>query len=130
MHIIVLEHHKITLCPHRSFSSNTQEIQPSCKYQTLLSSLLFIIQFSQPLQNFLPKLKAHLLPHIKALLHQNAVAHDDGMPSTITDPTEHADHDRIFFQLDRMYKHALLRVNYTTYDVRRAQDVINPNTHC
>lgn len=30
-----------------------------------------------------------------------------------------------------MYTHNTLRVNYTTYDVRRAQDIINPKTsHC
>ena len=27
-----------------------------------------------------------------------------------------------------MYKHQLLRINYTTYDVRRSQDIINPST--
>jgi hypothetical protein len=27
-----------------------------------------------------------------------------------------------------MYKHSLMHLNYTTYDVRRAQDVINPLT--
>jgi hypothetical protein len=27
-----------------------------------------------------------------------------------------------------MYQHHLLRVNYTTYDVRRSQDLINPST--
>lgn len=32
---------------------------------------------------------------------------------------------------DRLYHHSTARVNYTTYDVRRAQDVINPQTsHC
>src|SRR5262245_58580215 len=30
-----------------------------------------------------------------------------------------------------MYQHQVMRVNYTTYDVRREEDVINPNTdHC
>src|ERR1700733_12678371 len=29
---------------------------------------------------------------------------------------------------DRMYSHRILRINYTTYDIRRAQDVINPGT--
>jgi hypothetical protein len=30
-----------------------------------------------------------------------------------------------------MYLHNILRINYTTYDVRRKQDTINPNTtHC
>jgi hypothetical protein len=36
--------------------------------------------------------------------------------------------DSIHFQNDRMYRHHLARFNYTTYDVRRAQDVINPTT--
>jgi hypothetical protein len=30
-----------------------------------------------------------------------------------------------------MYQHKLIRFNYTTYDIRRAQDVVNPRTsHC
>jgi hypothetical protein len=39
--------------------------------------------------------------------------------------------DGIHFKADRMYRHNVMRINYTTYDVRRAQDAINPNTnHC
>jgi hypothetical protein len=34
----------------------------------------------------------------------------------------------IHFKGDRMYRHNIFRLNYTTYDVRRAQDTINPNT--
>lgn len=37
----------------------------------------------------------------------------------------------VLFKHDRIYQHKVFRVNYTTYDVRRAQDVINPDTpHC
>jgi len=36
--------------------------------------------------------------------------------------------NRIFFKSDQMYRHHLARFNYTTYDIRRSQDVINPNT--
>lgn len=32
----------------------------------------------------------------------------------------------IKFQHDCIYKHAFLHINYTTYDVRRDQDIINP----
>ena len=28
-----------------------------------------------------------------------------------------------------MYKHAIIRINYMTYDLRRAQDSINVRTH-
>jgi hypothetical protein len=31
---------------------------------------------------------------------------------------------------DRIYRHKVLRVNYTTYNVRRDQDSLNPRTHC
>jgi hypothetical protein len=34
----------------------------------------------------------------------------------------------ILIRNDRMYQHKLIRFNYTTYDVRRAQDVVNPTT--
>ena len=38
------------------------------------------------------------------------------------------DHCHVLFKSGRMYQHQLLRINYTTYDVRRSQDIINPNT--
>lgn len=39
------------------------------------------------------------------------------------------DASRVFFQQDRLYSHNILRINYTTYDVRRAQDTISPKTN-
>jgi hypothetical protein len=36
---------------------------------------------------------------------------------------------RVTFCNDAIYRHKVLRVNYTTYDVRRAQDSLNPRTH-
>jgi hypothetical protein len=30
---------------------------------------------------------------------------------------------------DRIYRHKVLRVNYTTYNIRRDQDSLNPRTH-
>jgi hypothetical protein len=40
-------------------------------------------------------------------------------------------HNSIFFKRNQIYHHNLAKFNYTTYDVRRAQDVINPKTsHC
>jgi alpha-D-ribose 1-methylphosphonate 5-triphosphate synthase subunit PhnL len=38
---------------------------------------------------------------------------------------------RIVIQRHTIYRHKVLRVNYTTYDMRREQDSINPRTtHC
>ena len=35
----------------------------------------------------------------------------------------------ISFVQNRIYRHKVLRVNYTTYDLHRAQDALNPRTH-
>jgi hypothetical protein len=37
---------------------------------------------------------------------------------------------KLILQNDRIYSHATLRINYTSYDVRRQQDVVNPRTPC
>ena len=37
--------------------------------------------------------------------------------------------DRVIFLHNRLYRHKVLRVNYTTYDMRRDQDSVNPRTH-
>ncbi|KAG2339571.1 hypothetical protein BDR05DRAFT_891592, partial [Suillus weaverae] len=64
------------------------------------------------IKDFLPRLKEHILNCLK--------------PET---PSEQ--HNSILFKRNRIYHHNLARFNYTTYDVRRAQDVINPRTpHC
>lgn len=36
--------------------------------------------------------------------------------------------EQLFFKNDRIYKHRLIHINYTTYDVRREEHVINPRT--
>ncbi|THH12931.1 hypothetical protein EUX98_g9774 [Antrodiella citrinella] len=70
------------------------------------------------MQEFLPQLKNHLLARVLGRSF---------------DGDEHAfsDMDRSYlrFRNERMYFHQTLRVNYTTYDMRRDQDVINPRTH-
>lgn len=89
-------------------------------------------------QNFLPKLKAHLLPRVKAALEKEL--HSDG-PSRNMDIPIGSTHttsalieddieglDQLYFKNDRIYKHRLIRINYTTYDIRRAEHVVNPRT--
>ena len=36
----------------------------------------------------------------------------------------------IFLKSDRIYEHNIVKINYTTYDLRRDQDVLNSNTQC
>lgn len=44
------------------------------------------------------------------------------------DSLQPVDIQTIFFQSNVMYQHNIIQVNYTTYDVRRAQDTVNPKT--
>ncbi|KAF7974005.1 hypothetical protein HWV62_13627 [Athelia sp. TMB] len=67
------------------------------------------------LKDFRPKLQEHLLSRI--------LADDDGLNKETTQSS--GGRNRIIFKRNRIYRHSLLRVNYTTYDVRRDQDTIN-----
>ncbi|KAI0750001.1 hypothetical protein C8Q80DRAFT_1353357 [Daedaleopsis nitida] len=40
-----------------------------------------------------------------------------------------SDRSRLVIHHGHMYPHQILRLNYTTYDLRRSQDIINPRTH-
>ncbi|KAI0362804.1 hypothetical protein OH77DRAFT_89642 [Trametes cingulata] len=73
-------------------------------------------------KDFMHRLKEHLLRRL------------DRTPGSL-EPSDIAitdDHQRAFhFEHDRMYRHQTMRVNYTTYDVRRGQDIIHVGTdHC
>ena len=52
----------------------------------------------------------------------------DAFPSHAGNGSSVPELDKLFFKNDCLYKHNVMRINYTTYDVRRAQDIINPNT--
>ncbi|KAG2742745.1 hypothetical protein P692DRAFT_20879278 [Suillus brevipes Sb2] len=85
------------------------------KYPTHIGSYLRSLQGDSAIINFFPKLKSHLLCRVN--MSKDSI-------------NEH-DTNTIIIKDDRMYRHNIARINYTTYDVRRAQDVINPRTpHC
>lgn len=78
---------------------------------------------SEFIQNYLPKLKKHLAERILANVSEN-------QSNITTDEIETAV-SSVLFKHDRIYDHKIFRINYTTYDARRAQDVVNPDTpHC
>jgi hypothetical protein len=64
---------------------------------------------------FIPRLKDHLLTRLLGKEY-------DGDEQEYTD-TERND---VIIQDNRLYIHRTLRVNYTSYDLRRQQDIINP----
>ncbi|KAG6909309.1 hypothetical protein DXG01_001108 [Tephrocybe rancida] len=68
-----------------------------------------------------PCMVNHLLPRLKSKLK---IPHDPSIPPDPRSPNG----ETVFYKADALYQHNILRVNYTTYDVRRAQDVLNPRT--
>lgn len=84
----------------------------------------------------MPNLKDHILPRIKKLLSEtssssNTQSGQVGLSLVEESSTTLEDRNSVLFKNDCMYSHHLGRFNYTTYDARRAQDVINPDTsHC
>ncbi|OSD02519.1 hypothetical protein PYCCODRAFT_1477774 [Trametes coccinea BRFM310] len=80
-----------------------------------LSSWLTHYKQDSAIKNFIPLLRAHVFGRL-----MDRHDHDDFTPEEL---------DRVHIESDRIYRHKVLRVNYTTYDMRRAQDVINPRTH-
>ncbi|KAG6904162.1 hypothetical protein DXG01_012165, partial [Tephrocybe rancida] len=83
--------------------------------------------FGDPaVQGFIPKLKKHLLPRVQALLAQEPSHADLSAPTNGQD-----DWQSILLRQERIYRHNIMRVHYTSYDVRRGADVIHVKTsHC
>ncbi|KAJ3526412.1 hypothetical protein NMY22_g10174 [Coprinellus aureogranulatus] len=67
-------------------------------------------------KNFVPDLKTHILARLLGRLHEG----DSVVFTTI-------ELEQVIICNHLIYRHLVLRVNYTTYDLRRAQDSINPN---
>ncbi|KAI0737525.1 hypothetical protein C8Q80DRAFT_1115077 [Daedaleopsis nitida] len=69
-------------------------------------------------KDFLPLLLTHVYQRLATL-----EGHECAQPPTRTELA------RIRIDHNRMYIHKIIRVNYTSYDMRRQQDSINPRTH-
>ncbi|KIM78572.1 hypothetical protein PILCRDRAFT_11038 [Piloderma croceum F 1598] len=79
------------------------------------------------IKNFLPKLKQHLLARILSLLRSEDPQCHDG----VLQDQNNCDPNSVIVKHDRLYRHKLICINYTTYDIRRSQDTVNWSTsHC
>ena len=98
----------------------------------LVAGLIVITYY----EHFILKLRAHILPRI-AVVHQETDPHAT-LDSAVLDllhvsnetmlqsPPSQLNH--VLFKGDRIYRHRLLRVNYTTYDLQWEFNSINPRT--
>ena len=88
---------------------------PALKARFAHPSLLRAIMISK-IQNFYNSLKDHLL------LRLSGKEYDDETEFTTVD------RDTIIIRNNKLYRHKTCRFNFTTYDVRRSQDSVNPST--
>ncbi|KAJ7144085.1 hypothetical protein C8R44DRAFT_602076, partial [Mycena epipterygia] len=93
-------------------------ISPSRNHHFHLTTWLAENAEDPAVKDFLPRLQDHLLGQLS---HPNWSAEDEQFS-----PQECW---RLLIHDDRIYCHKVLRVNYTSYDVRREQDSMNPRTH-
>src|SRR5271168_1028388 len=79
-------------------------------------------------QNFLPKLRAHLLPRIQAVLEGEVKTRPELSTAVNMFPPrlDDATHNFVFFKHESLYQHKTIRVNYTTYDMQRGTDIVKP----
>ncbi|KIL62147.1 hypothetical protein M378DRAFT_13086 [Amanita muscaria Koide BX008] len=70
------------------------------------------------LKNFILRLKTHILVRLRNLQY-------NGDEYQFTDD----ELNDIIILDDTLYRHKVLRINYTTYDLRRDQDSVNPRNH-
>lgn len=70
------------------------------------------------------------MPRIRTIHSEESdLAHRPLSPNFQSDTA--TDINQLILKGNRFYRHNLFRINYTTYDVRRAQDTVNPRTeHC
>lgn len=89
---------------------------------------MFILSTSALLtskQNFVSKLKRHLYLRFQRRRSQDL---DSGGGSGANETPVSNEANTIVFQGQRIFRHKLLYLNYTTYDIRQDQDIVNPNS--
>ena len=83
-------------------------------------------------QDFFPKLRNHLLPHVQAALQKEAksrpkLAYNGMACNTGFSPSLHHDMSNfVFFKNKSIYQHKVIQFNFTPYDMRRRTDIVNP----
>ncbi|KAH7877053.1 uncharacterized protein C8R40DRAFT_1168980 [Lentinula edodes] len=91
-------------------------ISSSTRFSENIVTWLGDLQYDPAFTNFLPKLKDHILERLLGI-PQNEREFSAAQRTTIT------------FKNNKIFRHKVIRLNYTTYDMRRNQDSCNPRTH-
>ncbi|KAJ3755244.1 hypothetical protein EV360DRAFT_86085 [Lentinula raphanica] len=92
-------------------------ISSNTRYSDNLTTWLGNLQDDPAFTDFLPKLKDHILERLLPGVARNKTKFSEAERATVT------------FINNRIFRHKVVRLNYTTYDLRRNQDSCNPRTH-
>jgi hypothetical protein len=119
---------KSCLCTYLLFCRRTTMTLPSRYTCNPVLTVCFHTD-EPPTQDFFSKLREHLLPRIQEIHLQETTSHPDP-PSLQTTPQLHSDnlHRFVYLKNDTIYHHKVVRFLFTTYDVRRGVDIVNPGT--
>ena len=85
------------------------------------------------MQNFVTKLNLHLLPRIQERLQQLNLHNNPTHPNSnlLESHIQQKALDSILIKDNRLFLHKVVCFYYTTYDIRRSEDIVNPQTsHC
>ncbi|KIO30648.1 hypothetical protein M407DRAFT_20363 [Tulasnella calospora MUT 4182] len=93
------------------------QMAKSVKYKIHIGDMVNTHPEEPALKGFIPALKDHILGRLGNRPF-------DGEEGEFTDE----ERDRIIIFNNTLYRHSTLRVNYTTYNMHRDQDIINPQT--
>lgn len=82
------------------------------------------------IQDFIQKLKLHLLPRLQEIHSESGGGPRQSHAASQCPDTQDSYSllSQVIFKGNRLFQHPLLRVNYTTYDLRRETDTVNPST--
>ncbi|TDL14712.1 hypothetical protein BD410DRAFT_696303, partial [Rickenella mellea] len=82
-------------------------------------------------KDFFPRLRRHLLPRIQETLCQEIGGPGVSQGTAVQAAASNDSVGLVFFKDDCIYLHKKTRFHYTTYDVRRGTDILNPgNSRC
>ena len=113
------DHYHISLDTHNKVQLRQwlkkNEADPALRVSTSLSSVFLTETIEFWFQDFLPRLKNHLLSRLLGHKYDG-----DELPFTSSERRT------VIIDSDIIYRHKVLRINYTTYDLRREQDSLNP----
>ncbi|KAF8883751.1 hypothetical protein CPB84DRAFT_1686191, partial [Gymnopilus junonius] len=99
-----------SICPHEH-----HHVSKSDKVHTNILQFIQKNFLDLAVMNFLPDLKDHILGHLLGLDHDQIFTDDEC--------------NCLHIISNKLYDHGTLRINYTTYDMCRSQDSINPKMH-